>query len=128
MTVELLANVTPQETRVAVVENGMLQEVFVERARRRGLVGNIYKGVVRRVLPGMQAAFVDIGLVKAAFLHASDIAVAGDEEKNEQNGNGDSISRLLQEGQEVLVQVIKDPLGTKGERLTTHIKIGRAHV
>jgi ribonuclease G len=123
MTVELLANVTPQETRVAVVENGMLQEVFVERARRRGLVGNIYKGVVRRVLPGMQAAFVDIGLVKAAFLHASDIAVAGDEEKNEQNGNGDSISRLLQEGQEVLVQVIKDPLGTKGARLTTHITI-----
>ena len=123
MTVELLANVTPQETRVAVVENGMLQEVFVERARRRGLVGNIYKGVVRRVLPGMQAAFVDIGLAKAAFLHASDIAVAGDEEKIEQNGNDDSITRLLQEGQEVLVQVIKDPLGTKGARLTTHITI-----
>jgi len=123
MTVELLANVTPQETRVAVVENGMLQEVFIERARRRGLVGNIYKGVVSRVLPGMQAAFIDIGLDKAAFLHASDIVVAGDEEKFEQNGNGDSISRLLQESQEVLVQVIKDPLGTKGARLTTHITI-----
>jgi len=123
MTVELLANVTPQETRVAVVENGMLQEVFIERARRRGLVGNIYKGVVSRVLPGMQAAFIDIGLDKAAFLHASDIVVAGDEEKFEQNGNGDSISRLLQENQEVLVQVIKDPLGTKGARLTTHITI-----
>jgi ribonuclease G len=123
MTVELLANVTPQETRVAVVENGMLQEVFIERARRRGLVGNIYKGVVSRVLPGMQAAFIDIGLDKAAFLHASDIVVAGDEEKFEQNGNGDSITRLLQENQEVLVQVIKDPLGTKGARLTTHITI-----
>ncbi len=123
MTVELLANVTPQETRVAVVENGMLQEVFIERARRRGLVGNIYKGVVSRVLPGMQAAFIDIGLYKAAFLHASDIVVAGDEEKFEQNGNGDSISRLLREGQEVMVQVIKDPLGTKGARLTTHITI-----
>lgn len=123
MTVELLANVTPQETRVAVVENGMLQEVFIERARRRGLVGNIYKGVVSRVLPGMQAAFIDIGLDKAAFLHAADIVVAGDEEKFEQNGNGDSIARLLKDGQEVLVQVIKDPLGTKGARLTTHITI-----
>ena len=123
MTVELLANVTPQETRVAVVENGMLQEVFIERARRRGLVGNIYKGVVSRVLPGMQAAFIDIGLDKAAFLHAADIVVAGDEEKFEQNGNGDSITRLLKDGQEVLVQVIKDPLGTKGARLTTHITI-----
>ncbi len=123
MTVELLANVTPQETRVAVVENGMLQEVFIERARRRGLVGNIYKGVVSRVLPGMQAAFIDIGLEKAAFLHASDIAQGSDEERVEQGANGDSISRLLQEGQEVLVQVIKDPLGTKGARLTTHITI-----
>jgi len=70
MTVELLANVTPQETRVAVVENGMLQEVFIERARRRGLVGNIYKGVVSRVLPGMQAAFIDIGLFSACFGHS----------------------------------------------------------
>jgi len=123
MTIELLANVTPQETRVAVVENGMLQEVFIERARRRGLVGNIYKGAVSRVLPGMQAAFIDIGLEKAAFLHASDITVAVDGEKIEQSGNGESITRLLREGQEVLVQVIKDPLGTKGARLTTHITI-----
>jgi ribonuclease G len=123
MTVELLVNVTPQETRVAVVENGMLQEVFIERTRRRGLVGNIYKGVVSRVLPGMQAAFVDIGLEKAAFLHASDIAVAVDEGNMEQTGSGDSITRLLHEGQKILVQVIKDPLGTKGARLTTHITI-----
>ena len=122
MTVELLVNVTPQETRVALVENGMLQEVFIERARRRGLVGNIYKGVVSRVLPGMQAAFIDIGLERAAFLHASDISVAGEEEKSEHNGD-DNITRLLHESQTVLVQVIKDPLGTKGARLTTHITI-----
>ena len=123
MTVELLVNVTPQETRVALVENGMLQEVFIERTRRRGLVGNIYKGLVSRVLPGMQAAFVDIGLEKAAFLHASDIAVAVDEENMQQTGSGDSITRLLHEDQKILVQVIKDPLGTKGARLTTHITI-----
>ncbi len=123
MTVELLVNVTPQETRVALVENGMLQEVFIERTRRRGLVGNIYKGVVSRVLPGMQAAFVEIGLEKAAFLHASDIAVAADDASIEQTGSGESITRLLHEGKKILVQVIKDPLGTKGARLTTHITI-----
>jgi ribonuclease G len=123
MTVELLVNVTPQETRVAVVENGVLQEVFIERARRRGLVGNIYMGVVSRVLPGMQAAFVDIGLERAAFLHASDIAVIDTDDTDVTLPSGDSITNLLREGQEVLVQVIKDPLGTKGARLTTHITI-----
>ena len=123
MTVELLVNVTPQETRVAVVENGMLQEVFIERARRRGLVGNIYRGVVSRVLPGMQAAFIDIGLDRAAFLHASDIALMDSDDKAEASGNGDNITRLLHEGQKLLVQVIKDPLGSKGARLTTHITI-----
>ena len=123
MTVELLVNVTPQETRVAVVENGMLQEVFIERARRRGLVGNIYRGVVNRVLPGMQAAFIDIGLDRAAFLHASDIALMDSVDKTEASGNGDNITRLLHEGQKLLVQVIKDPLGSKGARLTTHITI-----
>jgi ribonuclease G len=124
MTVELLVNVTPQETRVAVVENGVLQEVFIERARRRGLVGNIYKGIVSRVLPGMQAAFIDIGLERAAFLHASDISVLGSDDSSDVPVNSDeNITRLLQEGQQVLVQVIKDPLGTKGARLTTHITI-----
>lgn len=122
MSEEILVNVTPQETRVAVVENGVLQEVFIERTRARGLVGNIYKGVVSRVLPGMQAAFVDIGLERAAFLHISDIVSANG------NGNGDEkreegINRLLHEGQKLLVQVIKDPLGTKGARLTTHVTI-----
>src|SRR3546814_9227359 len=76
---EILINVTPRETRVGVVENGMLQEVHVERASRRGYVGNIYKGRVQRVMPGMQAVFVEIGLERAAFLHASDITRAAPE-------------------------------------------------
>ena len=121
MSEEILINVTPRETRVALVENGVLQEVFVERAGRRGLVGNIYHGKVCRVLPGMQAAFVDIGLERAAFLHASDV-----EDRNGDSGavSGSSdISQLLREGQELSVQVIKDPLGTKGARLTTQITI-----
>jgi len=73
MTAELLVNITPSETRVAYIDGGILQEIHIEREARRGIVGNIYKGRVSRVLPGMQAAFVDIGLDKAAFLHASDI-------------------------------------------------------
>ncbi|MEJ2643421.1 MAG: ribonuclease G [Gammaproteobacteria bacterium] len=122
MSEEILVNVTPRETRVALVENGVLQEVFIERTRRRGLVGNVYKGVVTRVLPGMQAAFVSIGLERAAFLHASDIAaVDGDGPGGERKT--DNITQLVHEGQQVLVQVIKDPLGTKGARLTTHITI-----
>ncbi|BCO31561.1 axial filament protein [Thiohalobacter sp. COW1] len=118
MSEEILINVTPQETRVAMVENGVLQEVFIERERSLGLVGNIYKGVVCRVLPGMQAAFLDIGLERAAFLHASDIAT-----RDAESEGASTISQLLRDGQELLVQVIKDPLGTKGARLTTHITI-----
>lgn len=83
MSAELLVNVTPRETRVAVIENGMLQETFIERANSRGLVGNIYKGRVCRVLPGMQAAFVDIGLERSAFLHASDIVGAAQDPADE---------------------------------------------
>ncbi len=120
MSDELLINVTPQETRVAKVENGMLQEVTIERASRRGLVGNIYKGKVCRVLPGMQAAFLEIGLQRTAFLHLSDI-VTSDDKKNEEQEP--TISDLLRDGQEILVQVVKDPMGTKGARLTTHITI-----
>lgn len=120
MTDELLINVTPQETRVAKVENGMLQEVIIERASRRGLVGNIYKGKVCRVLPGMQAAFLDIGLARTAFLHLSDIVVS-DEKKN--SDQEPTINELLRDGQEILVQVVKDPMGTKGARLTTHMTI-----
>lgn len=122
MSEEILINVTPQETRVALVENGMLQEVYIERERRRGLVGNICKGRVSRVLPGMEAAFVDVGLERTAFLHASDVNTLAGEERANGEVTG-SISQLLRAGQEVLVQVVKDPLGTKGARLTTYITI-----
>jgi ribonuclease G len=124
MTEEILINVTPQETRIAVVENGVLHELWVERSRKRGLVGNIYKGRVRRVMPGMDAAFVDIGLEKAAFLHASDVAMVVDEvAEGVVATKPESIVRLLHEGQQLLAQVVKDQLGNKGARLTTHITI-----
>ena len=119
MSEEILINVTPPETRVALIENGVLQEVIIERARRRGLVGNIYKGKVCRVLPGMQAAFVEIGLERAAFLHASDIVNT----RNNDDAPVPNITELVQEGREVIVQVVKDPLGTKGARLTTDLSI-----
>jgi len=120
MSEEILINITPQETRVAVVENGMLQEVFIERTRKRGIVSNIYKGKVCRVLPGMQAAFIEIGLERAAFLHASDIH---SDSHSSDNNETPAITDLVAEGQEKLVQVIKDPIGSKGARLTTHITI-----
>ncbi len=120
---EILINVTPRETRVALVENGVLQEIFIERTARLGLVGNIYKGRVCRVLPGMQAAFVDIGLERAAFLHASDIISRNPENADAAEQVTSSINELLKEGQELTVQVVKDPLGTKGARLTTQITI-----
>ena len=124
MSQEILVNITPQETRVSVVENGVLQEVFIERARKLGLVGNIYKGKIVRVLPGMQAAFVDIGLERAAFLHAADIISSLDVNTAEGDvSEGPSITSLVHDGQELMVQVVKDPLGTKGARLTTHITI-----
>ena len=122
---EILINVTPREVRAALLENGILQEVTIERAARRGLISNIYKGKVSRVLPGMQAAFIDIGLERTAFLHASDISRGN----AAMNGNGDGendvadIRELVREGQDVLVQVVKDPLGTKGARLTTFITL-----
>ena len=130
MSEEILINVTPRETRVAVLENGVLQEIYVERASRLGLVSNIYKGRVARVLPGMQAAFIDIGLERAAFLHASDILVPEQaesevpgEEKPLERGEHKPINELVHEGQSIMVQVVKDPLGTKGARLTTEISI-----
>ena len=119
MSEEILVNVTPPETRVAVVENGVVQEIIIERIDRRGLVGNIYKGKVCRVLPGMQAAFVDIGLERAAFLHATDIRQR-DGDDDERSGD---ITALVREGGEVVVQVVKDPLGSKGARLTTNLSI-----
>ena len=118
MSEEILINVTPPETRVAVIENGVLQELIIERTRQRGLVGNIYKGEVCRVLPGMQAAFVDIGLPRAAFLHLSDLCAKDLEKKASEN-----IEHYLHEGQHIIAQVVKDPLGSKGARLTTEISI-----
>ncbi|WP_395680785.1 ribonuclease G [Dokdonella sp.] len=127
MSEEILINVTPRETRVALVENGMLQEVHVERASRRGYVGNIYKGRVSRVMPGMQAAFVEIGLERAAFLHASDIvrphATLTGENGDAAPGPTPPINELIRDGQEIVVQVVKDPIGSKGARLTTHLSI-----
>jgi ribonuclease G len=118
MSEEILINITPPETRVAVIENGVLQEIIIERSRDRGLVGNIYKGEVCRVLPGMQAAFVDIGLPKAAFIHLSDLCARDLEKKG-----SEVIEHYLHEGQSIVVQVVKDPLGSKGARLTTEISI-----
>lgn len=122
---ELLINVTPSETRVALIENGILQEIHIERHTNKGLVGNIYKAKVSRVLPGMQAAFVDIGLDKAAFLHASDIAVNDElaEEVSSSQFEIKDIRELVREGQYIIVQVVKDPIGTKGARLTTDITL-----
>lgn len=125
MSTEILMNVTPTETRVALIENGILQEVHIERQAKRGLVGNIYVGKVSRVLPGMQAAFVDIGLDKAAFLHASDIVNQIEQAEGLVRGTMPvaDIGQLVRPGQHILVQVVKDPLGTKGARLTTDITI-----
>src|SRR5579862_8262333 len=120
MSDEILINVTPQETRVAVLEQGVVQELHVERSSARGLVGNIYLGKVARVLPGMQSAFIEIGLERAAFLHIADIW------EHRQNGHGHDakpIERILHEGQAQLVQVIKDPIGTKGARLSTQVSL-----
>ncbi len=126
MSEEILINVSPRETRGAIVENGVLQEILVERASRRGLVGNIYMGKVVRVLPGMQAAFVEMGLERAAFLHASDMLSLNDEylqPSDEIVENQESITDLLKDGQTIAVQVIKDPIGSKGARLTTRISL-----
>jgi ribonuclease G len=120
---EILINVARWETRAALLENGSLQEVYVERTSRRGLVSNIYKGKVSRVLPGMQAAFIEIGLERTAFLHASDIAPPALDENGLEGPRAEHIHELVTEGGEILVQVLKDPLGTKGARLTTHITI-----
>ena len=113
MSEEILINVTPQETRVAITGAGVVQELLIERAASRGLVGNIYVGRVARVLPGMQSAFVEIGLERAAFLHVGDIRASGEQ----------PIEKILAEGQPLLVQVLKDPIGTKGARLSTQVSI-----
>ena len=121
MSEEILVNVTPRETRVAFIENGVLQEVLIERSRRRGIVNNIYLGRVSRVLPGMGAAFVDIGQNRAAFLHVSDILAA--DLKRQATGVDVPIEQIVHEGQKIVVQVTKDPLGTKGARLSTYVSV-----
>src|SRR5438477_7011002 len=118
MTEDILINCTPQETRVGVMQAGVPQELHIERAANRGLVGNIYVGKVARVLPGMQSAFIEIGLERAAFLHIADIW------EQRQNGpDSKPIERILHEGQAILVQVAKDPIGTKGARLSTQVSL-----
>jgi len=132
MSNEIIINVTRQETRVALLEDRVLAEIYIERTKDRGIMGNIYKGKVVKVLPGMQAAFVDIGLEKASFLYVSDV-YGGMEDYEEMIFQGEElpnsvnlssqIEDLLSEGQEVLVQVSKEPLGTKGTRITSHISL-----
>jgi ribonuclease G len=122
-TQDILINWAPQETRVAVVENGAVQELHLERTLERGLVGNIYLGRVSRVLPGMQSAFIDIGLERAAFLHVADLhpPVAGG--RRAEDAPLVPIERQVFEGQALMVQVVKDPIGTKGARLSTQVSI-----
>jgi ribonuclease G len=141
---ELVINTTPHETRIALIENGTIAELYLERSRVKGIVGNIYKGRVIRVLPGMQAAFVDIGLEKAAFLYVADVFEAiedyesfmdgADKKEGAMDGAGNAINpmhpieELLQEGQEILVQVSKEPIGTKGARITAHVSLPGRHL
>lgn len=137
---ELIINVTPTETRIARLEGGTISELMVERAQEAGYVGNIYKGKIVRVLPGMQAAFADIGLERTAFLYVSDIVpemaleglMDGEEEGSESerpklerrhHRHVPQIQELVREGQEVIVQIARDPIGTKGARLTSHISL-----
>ena len=138
---ELLINATPRETRVAVVENGVLHELMLERSNQKGLVGNIYRGRVIRVLPGMQSAFIDIGIEREAFLHVSELITKVKPEsaedtnssnttngKNGKNGHDEDITKLLKPGHSLLVQVTKDPLGSKGARLTTNITLASRYL
>src|SRR5699024_7681772 len=121
MTEDILINVTPFETRVALVEQGAVQEIHIERSIERGHVGNLYLGKVTRVLPGMQSAFVDIGLDRSAFIHVADLR-----QNRLERANGlppTPIEHLLFEGQSLIVQVTKDPIGTKGARISTQLSL-----
>jgi len=136
MTSKMLIESDPHQTRIAVLEDDRLTEIFVERHRHRGMVGNVYKGRVTRVLPGMQAAFVDVGLERDAFLYVSDVASdveameeleledsARSDEPPNHHGSSPSIDDLLKPGQEIIVQVVKDPLPNKGARISTHVTL-----
>ncbi len=128
MSEEILINFGPTETRVALVENGVLQEVYIERAHSKGYVGNLYKGKVVRVLPGMQAAFVDIGQERAGFIHVAGINPLNEDGIEERSNHEADIRNLLREGQEILVQVTKDPISSKGARLTTHLSVSARYL
>ncbi len=126
MSEEILVNVTPMETRVAVLENGVTQDIHMERSANRGLVGNIYRGRVARVLPGMQAAFVDIGSERTGFVHVSDLAVAGGNGREQRHQQ--DIRAFLHEGDKLIVQVTRDPLGSKGARLSTELSVSSRYL
>lgn len=123
MSEEILINVTAMETRVALIENSLLQDIYVERHNHRGHVGDIFYGKVMRVMPGMEAAFVDIGLEKAAFLHVSDVVAIDADGCEARDKEQKSIQQLLREGQFIVVQVVKDAISTKGARLTTRLSL-----
>ena len=125
MTKEIIINHTSHETRVAVMEDGVLSELHHEREKTLRVVDNIYKGKVLNVLPGMESAFIDIGTERAAFLHIDDILPEHEILGNiiKKNGEHQKIGQLIQEGQDVLVQVSKGPIGTKGARITNHVSI-----
>lgn len=128
MSVEILINVSPSETRVALIEQGLLQQIYIERNNRLGPVGNIYLGKVVRVMPGMQAAFVDIGLDKAGFIHAADIMVPGADGYEMVPQPNSPIDSLLREGQMLVVQVAKEPIASKGARLTTFLSVASRYL
>lgn len=128
MSDEILVNVGPTETRAALIENGVVQEIYIERAQHKGYVGNIYLGKVVRVLPGMQAAFVDIGQDRAGFIHAADIAPLNKDGMEERSPEVGDIRELVREGKSLLVQVTKDPIGSKGARLTTHLSVSARYL
>ncbi|MGM0632416.1 MAG: ribonuclease G [Pseudomonadota bacterium] len=123
MSEEILINVTPMEVRLALIENGLLQEIYIERNNNVGHVGSIHMGRVVRVMPGMEAAFVDIGLERAAFIHSSDIAPIGPDGFEVRDDQAPLVQTRLREGQLLVVQVVKDPIGSKGARLTTHLTL-----
>jgi ribonuclease G len=128
MSEEILINSTPVQTRVALVDSGVLQEIYIERRSQKGMVGNICLGKVMRVLPGMQAAFVDIGLDRASFLHVSDLVTLDENGVEIRASDTRDIRDVVTEGQSVVVQVIKDPLGSKGARLTTHLSVSSRYL
>jgi len=135
MNKEMIVSSNGHQTMVAILEDDQVSEVFIERERQRGIVGNVYKGRVSKVLPGMQSAFVDVGLERDGFLYVSDVVDTieeferlesgddenGDEEPERRGGAQAKIEELIREGQDIIVQVAKEPLGTKGARLTSHV-------